>query len=104
MTPATVREAPQELQLTKYNRLIESRVSVVSGDRHIAHVTYSLMYFFSRDSIFFGTYFPFITNRMLPSMDPVVPSSARKNDRTCSGWRFILRENLKKVRHGAGLA
>ena len=72
----TAGEAPQLLQLTKYNRLTWSRFNKVSGDRHISQVTYSVIYFLNRLSIFFGTKRPFNIRRLLPSIEPSLPSSA----------------------------
>jgi len=51
----------------KYSRDTESFVMDVLGERHALQVTYSTMYFRSRDSMYLGTYLPRITNRWFPS-------------------------------------
>lgn len=45
-------------QWTKKSLETGSLVRVVLGLRHIWQVTYSTMYFRSKDSMYFGTYFP----------------------------------------------
>ena len=39
--------------------------------------------------MYLGWYLPRTSRRALPSMEPVVPSSARKKDSTWSGLRFM---------------
>ena len=72
-----------------------SRVSLfrmVSGERQVWQVTYSLIYLLNTFSICFCWKRPFIINWLLPSTAPTVPNSAERNARRCFGWRC----NLKK--------
>ena len=73
-------------------RLMLSLVRVVFRLLHIWHVTYSPMYFLRRLSMYLGTNRPRITRRLLPSMEPSVPSSAIMNWYTWSGERRIFEQ------------
>jgi len=66
----------------------KSRVSfwrIVSGERHVWHVTYSLIYLLRTFSICFCWKRPLIINWLLPSTEPLVPNSASKKSSKCLG-------------------
>lgn len=66
----------------------KSRVSfwrIVSGERHVWHVTYSLIYLLRTFSICFCWKRPLIINWLLPSTEPLVPNSASKKSSKCFG-------------------
>ncbi len=104
-------------QCTKYKRDTWSLVNVVLKLRHIWHVTYSMMYFRRRDSMYYleqnnykagntglnkktlGTNFPLITNLWFPSIEPSVPSSAIINWKTCSALLLIILHISWKLTH-----
>ena len=72
----------------------KSRVSLfkmVSGERQVWQMTYSLMYLLSTFSMCFCWNLPFITSWLFPSMAPVVPNSANKKASKCLGIRWSLK-------------
>ena len=76
---------------------------IVSGDRHVWQVTYSLIYLLKTFSICFCWNLPLITSWLLPSIEPLVPNSANKNARRCLGWRCNLKRkwnNINRIFHG----
>ena len=76
----------------KNNRV--SLFRMVSGDRQVWQVTYSLIYLLNTFSICFCWKRPFIINWLLPSTAPTVPNSAERNARRCFGWRCNLKIHI----------
>lgn len=78
---------------------------IVSGDRHVWHVTYSLIYRRKTFSICFCWKRPLMISWLFPSTDPLVPNSAKRKSNKCFGNRwslgknFISQEMNKHTRH-----
>lgn len=87
---ATDRVAPQLSHCRKYNRVLASRISTVSGDRHDEHMTYSRMYRRSTFSIPSDVNRPLMTSRPPSCRLPVVPSSALMYASRWSCCRWML--------------
>lgn len=85
---ATERREPHELQVTN-DRRFSPLLNSVSGDLHVLHDTYSMMYLRRTVSSCFGWKRPLMTSRRLPSVEPLVPNSANRNAVTCSSDRFM---------------
>lgn len=82
----------------------KSRVSfwrIVSGERHVWHVTYSLIYLLRTFSICFCWKRPLIISWLLPSTEPLVPNSASKKSSKCFGCLCnvlqICKRNISKI-------
>lgn len=80
----------------------KSRVSfwrIVSGERHVWHVTYSLMYLLRTFSICFCWKRPLMINWLFPSTEPLVPNSASKKSNKCFGCLCNVLQICKRDRH-----
>lgn len=60
---------------------------IVSGERQVWHVTYSLIYLLKTFSICFCWKRPLIMSWLLPSTEPLVPNSASRKSNKCFGCR-----------------
>merc|ERR1712061_890077 len=73
------------------NQTLVSLLRMVSGERHVWHVTNSLMYLLSTFSMCFCWKRPLRMSWSLPSMAaPGVPSSAVRKDSRCFGCRWSI--------------
>jgi len=82
---ATEHRDPQVSHCKKNKRV--SFCKIVSGERHVWQVTYSLIYLLRTFSICFCWKRPLIISWLLPSTEPLVPNSANKKSNKCFGWR-----------------
>lgn len=85
---ATEHREPHVSHCKKKRRVSFCRM--VSGERHVWHVTYSLMYRLRTFSICFCWNLPLIISWLFPSTEPLVPSSASKKSSRCLGCRCNL--------------
>lgn len=86
---ATEHLEPHDSHCRKNKRV--SFCKMVSGERQVWQVTYSLMYLLKTFSICLGWKRPLMINCWLPSIEPLVPNSANKKSNKCLGclWRVL---------------
>jgi hypothetical protein len=89
---ATEQRDPHVSHCKKKRRVSFCRM--VSGERHVWHVTYSLMYRLKTFSICFCWNLPLIMSWLFPSTEPLVPNSASRKSSKC----FDCRCNLEAKR------
>lgn len=82
---ATEQRDPHVSHCKKKRRVSFCRM--VSGERHVWHVIYSLMYRLRTFSICFCWNLPLIMSWLFPSTEPLVPNSASRKSNKCLGCR-----------------